>query len=91
MPRKVQFFYIKFNGAWVENPLHISSSENRNMLSNAICCPDRSKNLHRVVFHHGESKLATTPGIQTLRKYVRHPSVYIPRVTYYDMKKSVHV
>ena len=50
---KIQLFYIEFNGAWVENHLHMSSSENRSMLSNATSCPDHSKN-----FHHGESKLA---------------------------------
>ena len=54
---KIQLFYIEFNGVWVENHLHISSSENRNMLSNATCCLDCSKNLHRVVFHHAKSKL----------------------------------
>ena len=55
---KIQLLYIEFNGAWVENHLHMSSNENRNMLSNATCCPDRFENLHRVVFHHAESKLA---------------------------------
>ena len=50
---KIQIFYI---AAWIENHLHVSSSENYNMLSNATGCPYCSKNLHREVFQHAESK-----------------------------------
>ena len=32
---KIQNFCIQFNRAWIENHLHVSSSNNRNMLSNA--------------------------------------------------------
>ena len=56
--KKIQFLSIEFDGAWVENHLHVSSNENRNMLSNATGCPDRSKNLHMGVFQHAESKFS---------------------------------
>ena len=46
---KIHFFCIDLNGAWVENHLHMLS-KNCNMLSNAIGCSDRSKNLHCLGF-----------------------------------------
>ena len=52
---KIQFFYIEFNGAWVEIHLRVSSSENYITLSDATGCPDWSKNLDRGVFQHAES------------------------------------
>ena len=55
---KLQNFCIPFNGAWIENHLHVSSSKNRNMLSYATGCPNWSKNLHQEVFQHALPKFA---------------------------------
>ena len=52
---KIQNFCIPFNGAWIEKNLHVSSSKNRN---NAVIRPNCSKNLHKGVFQHAESKFA---------------------------------
>ena len=51
-------------GAASQNHMHMSSSENCNMLSNAKGCPDCSKKLRRGVFQHAESLI--TPAIQAL-------------------------
>ena len=37
---KIRFFYIEFNGVWVEIHLHVSPSENFIMLSDTTGCPD---------------------------------------------------
>ena len=53
--------------------MHMSSSGNYNVLSNATGCPNGSKDFHREVFQHAESKLAiricslSPPGTQALR------------------------
>ena len=41
----------------LENHLHMSLSENGNVLSIATGCPKCSKNLHRGVVQHAQSKL----------------------------------
>ena len=66
---KIQFFYIEFNGAWIENHLRVSSSENYNMLSKATGCPNCSKNLHRGVFQHAESKFAIRFALLLLQRH----------------------
>ena len=66
---KIQFFYIEFNGAWVEIHLHVSSSENYIMLSEATGYPDCSKNLHMGVFQHAESKFAIRFAPWPLQQY----------------------
>ena len=43
-------------GAVTQNHLHMSSSKNCNMLSNATVYPYCSKNLHKGFFQHAESK-----------------------------------
>ena len=48
-------------GAVTQNHLHMSSSKICNMLSNATGYPDCSKNLHKVVFQHAESKSDLLP------------------------------
>ena len=71
---KIQNLYTEFNRVWIENHVHVSSSKNCNMLSNATGCPNCFKNLHRGVSQHAESKFAirsalTTPAIQALILY----------------------
>ena len=45
-------------GAASRNHMHMTSSQNCNMLSNATGCSNCSKNMHRGVFQHAESKHA---------------------------------
>ena len=40
---KIQFFCKEFNGAWGNNHMHVSSSENLYMQTNATDCPDCCK------------------------------------------------
>ena len=61
---------MEFNDAWGENHLHMSSSENRNMLSNACGCRDCSISLHGRNFQYAEFKLAT----YLLSDHSRHTS-----------------
>ena len=48
--KNIQFFYKECISVWVENHLHVSSRESRNMLLNTTGCPECSKNLHEMVF-----------------------------------------
>ena len=68
--RKIQISCIVLNGAWIENHLHVSSSENRSMLSTPTGYPVYSENLHKRVFQCAESKLQS----DLLSDHTRHTS-----------------
>ena len=65
--KNIQFFYKECISVWVENHLHVSSRESRNMLLNTTGCPECSKNLREMVFlnipnPNLQSELLSIPG-----------------------------
>ena len=79
---QIHNFCIQFNGAWIENHLHVSSSKNHNMLSNATGCTNCSKKYAQGGFSACWIQICnqicslTTPAIQALIKNFNRLRVY---------------
>ena len=53
----------------MELELKITCACHQAKISNATGCPNCSKNLHRVVFQHAESKFAIRFALRLLKQY----------------------